>query len=113
MLVARRACRRLAGFWAVGCTCVADIVIDDEFAELCPDLTDEERMGLMVALERDGYRDPLVVWQHKCILLDGHNRFDVYQLNHINEGDDSRSAFSTVLFSCEFVYFVVKKVVYN
>jgi hypothetical protein len=59
---------------------IDDVTVDDEFRSLIPPLTDEERTGLMVSIERDGYRDSLVTWNG--ILLDGHNRLDIYEQNH-------------------------------
>lgn len=64
-----------------------DIIIDDEFQERHRSLTDEERQELMIQIERFGFREPLVVWQHHNILLDGHNRFDIWHLNYNGDED--------------------------
>jgi len=53
------------------------IQIDDEFRALIPPLSAEERAQLEDNLQRDGCRDPLVVWNG--ILLDGHNRYEICQ----------------------------------
>ena len=51
-----------------------DIVIDSDFAALCPPLTDGEVAGLEESILAEGCRDALVVWAGHSILLDGHNR---------------------------------------
>jgi len=59
---------------------VSGITIDHVFAGYIPALSDEERDQLEKNLvEHGGARDPLVVWATggKCILLDGHNRFEI------------------------------------
>lgn len=48
--------------------------IDAEFASLIPAHTPEERNLLEAALEKDGCRDPLVIWAGHDTILDGHNR---------------------------------------
>lgn len=58
---------------------IHDITIDSEIEKLIPALTDEERTQLMVNIQRDGFRDPLVVWLGHGILLDGHNRFRIWE----------------------------------
>jgi hypothetical protein len=44
-----------------------------------PPLTDEEFSLLQKSVEKDGIRDPLVVWQKdgENILVDGHNRYEL------------------------------------
>jgi len=54
-----------------------DFTIDPDFAQLCPPLTDEERMTLEDSLMRQGCRDPLIIWGEKNILVDGHNRYEI------------------------------------
>lgn len=51
--------------------------IDQEFADLCPPLTPEERNLLTASIDAEGCREPLIVWKEEEILLDGHNRFDI------------------------------------
>jgi hypothetical protein len=58
---------------------MSDITFDDEFAALCPALTDDECNQLAANIERDGFRDPLVVWLNERILLDGHNRYEIWK----------------------------------
>lgn len=53
--------------------------IDPEFQSLIPPLKPEERTELERSIEREGCRDPLVVWSGQDILLDGHNRYAICQ----------------------------------
>lgn len=52
-------------------------VIDAEFRNLIPPLSNEERELLEKNLRLDGCRDPLVIWNG--LLLDGHNRYEICQ----------------------------------
>jgi len=65
-----------------------DIIIDPEIETLIPPLTDDERTQLMVNIQRDGFRDPLVVWLGHGILLDGHNRYRIWEA--VFEDDENR-----------------------
>lgn len=51
--------------------------VDPEFRARIPALRPEEREQLRDNLLRDGCRDPLVEWEEKGLLLDGHNRFEI------------------------------------
>lgn len=55
--------------------------IDEEFADLIPPHSDEELSRLEESIQRDGCRDPLVVWSDeangKNLLIDGHQRLTV------------------------------------
>lgn len=58
------------------------IRIDDEFKKLIPTLHAHELAQLVVNVEAEGIRDPLVVWHTEDqgdILLDGHNRYAIAQ----------------------------------
>lgn len=52
------------------------LIIDEEFRDLIPPLTAEEREGLEADILRDGCLDALKVWRGESgdVLLDGHNR---------------------------------------
>lgn len=52
-----------------------EVVVDQEFADLIPPQTAEERTRLEASLLTEGCRDPLVVWRGSNTLLDGHLRF--------------------------------------
>jgi N6-adenosine-specific RNA methylase IME4 len=58
-----------------------NIVIDPEFKELIPPLTDDEFKQLQANLLRDGCKEPLTVWDG--ILIDGHNRYKICQQHSI------------------------------
>jgi N6-adenosine-specific RNA methylase IME4 len=65
-------------------TSIRDVVVDEGFRALCPPLADEEREQLLANVMRDGFRDPVTVstktaWSDRHILLDGHNRRDIWQ----------------------------------
>jgi hypothetical protein len=49
--------------------------IDQQFKELIPALSDDERKGLEENILQNGCRDPLVLWQG--VLIDGHNRHEI------------------------------------
>ena len=51
------------------------MIIDKEFAELIPPLTEEEYKGLEESILSEGCRDALVCWGE--ILVDGHNRYKI------------------------------------
>jgi hypothetical protein len=68
-------------------TTIRDVAVDDEFRALCPPLADEEREQLLANVMRDGFRDPLTVWSKGHILLDGHNRRDIWE--QVFAGEDS------------------------
>ena len=55
----------------------ATLLIDEDFKNLIPPLTDEEFAQLESNILRDGIREPLVIWNGT--LLDGHNRFKIAQ----------------------------------
>ena len=67
---------------------IRDITIDAEFEGLIPALSDDERLRLMTAIGRDGFRDPLVVWLNHGILLDGHNRYRIWEASF--QDDENR-----------------------
>ena len=54
---------------------MTDLKIDNEFKELIPPLTDDEKKQLEENILRDGIQDPLKVWQGT--LIDGHNRYEI------------------------------------
>ena len=51
--------------------------IDKEFKNLIQPLSDEEFSGLKMSIEKEGFRDPFIVWGSEKILIDGHNRFKI------------------------------------
>ncbi len=55
------------------------LIIEEEFRDLIPPLTAEEREGLEADILRDGCLTPLLVWRGESgdVLLDGHNRREI------------------------------------
>lgn len=56
---------------------MTDLIIDNEFRDLIPPLSDDEKKQLKENILRDGIQDPLKVWSG--ILIDGHNRYEIAQ----------------------------------
>lgn len=55
-----------------------DIVIDDEFRDLMPVI--EDSAELEAEIEKHGWTDePITVWEHHGILLDGHRRYAIWK----------------------------------
>jgi hypothetical protein len=55
------------------------VTIDPEFAALIPDVSEAHAKELEDAVLADGqFLNPLVVWKHKNILLDGHRRNKIH-----------------------------------
>ena len=69
-----------------------DIEIDNKFKSSIPALSQEERQQLeQNIIDHGGARDPLIVWQEKNILVDGHNRYEIctrlnlpYEINSVS-----------------------------
>ena len=59
------------------------IEIDPEFEVLIPTLREEEYSQLKSQICREGCLAPLIVWEQKGILLDGHNRLKICNENNI------------------------------
>jgi len=60
---------------------IDEILIDEEFKNLCPGLTDDELNQLRQNILDDGaFHDPITVWKSNdgVILVDGHNRLDIW-----------------------------------
>ena len=57
---------------------LSDIIIDPEFKALIPPLSSSERRELEANLLADGCLSPLAIWQDHNVLLDGHNRHDIW-----------------------------------
>jgi len=61
------------------------ILVDQEFQNLIPALTQEEFSQLRENILSEGIRDPLVCWRNGDLtLLDGHNRFRICRENDIH-----------------------------
>jgi hypothetical protein len=58
-----------------------DITIDEEFRDLIPPLSKDEKTRLEDSLASCGMLSPLIVWKHEgqIILVDGHNRLELWK----------------------------------
>lgn len=69
---------------------IEDVRIDSELRALLPSLTEEEQRHLREAVARDGgFTDPIVVWLETGFLIDGYNRFEIWQT--VFNGDFSKT----------------------
>lgn len=62
---------------------MTNIQIDPEFEALIPPLAPEELKQLHMSLCGDGCLSPLIVWQGKNVLVDGHNRYKYLTKNEM------------------------------
>lgn len=58
---------------------LADVTVDPEFEACCPALSSDERLQLLANITRDGFRESIIVWLGRGILIDGHNRLDIWR----------------------------------
>lgn len=58
-----------------------DLVIDSEFKDLLPPLSEEQRQELEKDIIKNGCINSLTVWEN--ILIDGHHRYDICTKNNI------------------------------
>lgn len=65
-----------------------DLVVDKEFEELLPVLTQEEFNRLEQSILKNGMLDPIKVWEEpntgKYIIIDGHNRCKILKKNNLD-----------------------------
>ncbi len=61
------------------------LLVDAEFAQFLPVMSDESRAQLEESILSEGCREPLTVWRHggQDVLLDGHNRWTICQAHKI------------------------------
>lgn len=59
-----------------------ELTIDPEFRSLLPAQSDEELSGLRLLIEREGYRDKIVVWLGHSIIVDGMTRWEIWDQFH-------------------------------
>lgn len=60
---------------------MTDLIIDPEFRDLIPPLSDDEKNGLERNILQYGVRVPLDVWQGT--LIDGHNRYEIAKRHNL------------------------------
>lgn len=59
---------------------MTNIIVDPRFRDKIPKPTPEELAQLEKNILTDGYiREPLVIWKWHDVLIDGHNRWTIYQ----------------------------------
>ena len=56
-----------------------DFKIDDEFRSYLPSLKEKEYQELKKSIKREGCREPLIIWDEKNSLVDGHHRLSICQ----------------------------------
>lgn len=59
-----------------------ELTIDPEFRSLLPAQSEEELSGLRLLIEREGYRDKIVVWLGHSIIVDGMTRWEIWDQFH-------------------------------
>jgi len=64
-------------------TRITDIVIDEQFKYLLPQLSDETFAALEDNILEHGLRDALVLWEGHNVLIDGHNRFEIIKKHNL------------------------------
>jgi hypothetical protein len=57
---------------------ITDVTIDPELRDLLPPLSPDERSLLVESIQREGFRDSIIVWLGHGTLLDGHNRMSIW-----------------------------------
>lgn len=60
---------------------ITTLIIDEEFKNLIPPLSDVERKGLEDSILKEGCRDAIITWHG--VIVDGHNRYDICTKHNI------------------------------
>lgn len=59
---------------------ITDVRIDAELKALLPAITADEMQKLREAVQRDGgFTDPIIVWLETSTLIDGYNRYEIWE----------------------------------
>jgi hypothetical protein len=58
---------------------ITDVTINTELRNLLPPLSPDERSLLVESIQREGFRDAVIVWLGHGTLLDGHNRMTIWK----------------------------------
>ncbi len=66
---------------------IESIVIDPEFKDLIPPLSNDEFVQLEENILKEGFTSPIIIWQFggRNILVDGHNRYSIALKNKIQD----------------------------
>ena len=64
---------------------MSELIIDPEFRDLIPPLTEEEYKGLEESLIQNGFDEtqPIILWKNHNIVVDGHNRYEISKKHNI------------------------------
>lgn len=60
---------------------ITTLIIDEEFKNLIPPLSDVERKGLEDSILKEGCRDAIITW--RGVIVDGHNRYSICTKHNI------------------------------
>lgn len=60
---------------------ITTLIIDEEFKNLIPPLSDVERKGLENSILKEGCRDAIITWHG--VIVDGHNRYEICTKHNI------------------------------
>lgn len=60
-----------------------DLVVNEKFERLCPQLREEERELLEESIIANGCEMPLIVWGETATIVDGHNRYRICMEHNI------------------------------
>ena len=58
---------------------IEDVAVDSELEEFLPPLSDHEFSLLKDNIQKHGFSDPIVIWLGRCVIVDGHNRYRIWQ----------------------------------
>lgn len=70
---------------------LANLIILPELEELLDPLTDEQFRELEHSIKEDGIKDPILVWEERGIIVDGHNRYTIAKRHNLPTPTRSKS----------------------
>lgn len=62
---------------------VAELNIIPELEDLLDPLTDEQFKELEASIKEDGIKDPILVWEERGVIVDGHNRYTIAKRHNL------------------------------
>lgn len=60
-----------------------ELIIDEDYKQCLPALTEEEYRELESSVLKDGVLNPIIVWDK--VIIDGHNRYDICKIHGITD----------------------------
>ena len=63
--------------------------VDDELESLLPPLSDDKNSEPLRSIAKDGFTDPIIVWLNHDIMVDGHNRHQIWRDVYARDEDKS------------------------